>query len=231
MAPVDAGADVNDGAVDDGSDGTIDCIGAKRPALFCDDFEGKTLRAEWTTTLQPVTHAKVDLTTARFLSGQQGLNASMSPLPANGVASTRWKRTPAVGPLAVQWSFFWQSDAYNTSWTFPVGALMSGGDRVATIRVAVSSSNGAGTIQLVNGGTAKAVVPVKLDQWNCVELVFDGAKVTAFSGAGQADIPVSATVDGAELMFEWAYGANASASAGVAFDDFIASPARLPCIH
>lgn len=236
LTPVDGGAE---GApLDDGGDGgppTIDCLGVRRNAFFCDGFEGVALDSVWTQTLLPsAPPAELSSTTNRKIGGTRSLASGFTTLPDGGTARLGWSRPSGAGPLAMQLSIFWADDSWPVSGSMaPIASFtFAGGKRAQLIwRQTVEA---AGNLELdVDGQPSLALGPVKVEDWTCIELYADGTKVRAWSGSSEKlpAVPITAFATAVEFGLIYLYGPNAGASKFMHVDDVVLAPGPIGCLH
>jgi hypothetical protein len=249
--PSDGAAAINDGArtdasndvlVAEDSDGGaptdappsgIDCLGAQRDAFFCDGFESPTLAAAWFPILvgDGATFAP---STKHFLQGTHGGLSRFSPMPANGIARIAWKRPGGSGPTAFQFAVFVASDAWSPGQDVPIGGLRGGSSSALVYFLPNGNdANGSLEVRFQTPGSPAAVTlgAAKLNGWQCIELVHDGANLTAYLGSdAKGSAPVSVAFDTVEVGFDWPYTGNPNAAKEFSYDNVAIGPARLGCI-
>jgi hypothetical protein len=117
----------------------------------------------------------------------------------------------------------------------PVGGLRSATSSVLVYFVPNGTdSNGRLEIRFQTGGSPPAPVnlgAVKVNGWQCVELVHDGTNVTSYVGlAMTASTPVAVSFDTVEVGFDWPYTGNTNAAKAFAYDNVVIAPDRIGCL-
>ncbi len=211
----------------------IPCLGAQLDAFFCDGFESTALSPAWTPILIG-NGATFATTTQYFAQGARGGLSRFSPMPDNGTARLAWKRPGGSGPIAFQFALYVMSDPWSVGQDVPVAALRGGANAVQVYFVP-DGNDANGTLQLrfqIGPATpAFSLGASKLNAWQCIELVHDGANLTTYVGsalAGTAPVPVA--FDTAEIGFDWPYTGNPGAAKAFAYDNVAIGPARLGCV-
>ncbi len=227
----DADADAEPEGRTDG--GQIDCLGAFRDAFYCDGFESPSLATTWEQILKPASAAQISVQSETKLAGAQALRSGFAPIPATGEAKVHFPRPGGAGPLSLQVSVHVDLDAWETGEVIPLFALRAGTASPAVVVFVASGVDGAGQMELrVAGGPTIALGAVVASRWDCYEIAFDGATVTAFRGTTlKGTAPSSAAIDGADIGMEWNYGENALADKHLHYDDAVIAAAPIGCLH
>src|SRR5262249_22434919 len=118
----------------DASDESIDCLGAKRKALFCDGFEGASLDPAWERSASSNPPAFVNQAADTKVAGEQSLWAELTPAATGGFAVVRWARPGGSGPLSLQISIMVPSQSWDKAGqAMPLARLRSGSSSAVTL--------------------------------------------------------------------------------------------------
>jgi hypothetical protein len=227
LAPNDVG--VSDTPADlDGADAGIDCLGARRDAYYCDDFNGPTLAPAWQA-ITTAAESSVGTATRSSVPGRL-LATGFNGLPTTGESKVRFLHpTPGGGPVALRFSFYLEDDSYPQEKPHKVASLKTAGVAEASVVFVATDGNGNGKLELRFEGTTLDLGATIKSTLVCYQLVFDGQRVRAFRGNDDRGSAAMGTpVTAVELGMEWSHGTGGS-SVFFYYDDVIIAPAAVSC--